>query len=1008
MKGKKFALAVLTVAMLGTACFSLAGCDLNGLFGGGKKDEEVQHPTSPDDLFDPEELKSDKLSEAEWNSAFAAKNFRNVNYAQSVKSPFDDVFYEGSYDGDKIRMNDGKEDYYLAAEDSAYFSYTKVDGRWTKTEIDEDEYEMSSYRTLAEEMSSSCSYEEFTYDAEVKGYTASTVVDEESGTTVEITVKFQNKKLASVSSENGTAYKSVWYFYDYGKAKVTLPSLDAEEPENPDKPVNPDNPDNPDTPDKPVEPDETVSEKLTKAEWKAATELSNFKNVTLKTTTKGPFLGQHYEMVAFENGNCYLEAGSDTMSHSYHSQENGKFYLYYEEDGKFYKKEIEQDEMEYWTPEGYLGDILDFLQEGEFTYNEKEEGYVYFDAAEGSAQTKCVAKFQNGKLVSITFSDGEGNQQTTVFYGYGTTKVTLPSKYVDYQPPVDNPPVDDPSVDNPGKPDKPSDDPSTDPAFKEPVNEAEWNAALEDKVFESSRCEQFEYNKDGIYISEENEYTILWFQGEMTKKDKEEILISSKGESYQKYKTEYYYVKDGKYYELKHDLHGNYYEVEISYSEYRENTFEAFSAELHEFLVYKYFTYDDKEGAYVGIKGDERVLVQFRDKSLYKIKFVNLDGSYEEWKFLYRGTDYKEDIEVPAPTPKEENDYEKVDEKGWERALSEENFADRVALQISAYDFKGDGSAVTSKDMFYKICGNMFSISDNNTGKSIYEKNENGEYYLYQYIFNKEGDWGITKTQITEKEYNTAKEELLIQFKLFPVEKLKGAYSDYEYSPITNAYYSEINENNSELRFEKGKIVFSTFYTHGELTHEDGYFFSYDAELSVPFENLMCETEWNAALSKEKFQNVLFVTNDETIHKEYLIDGNNFYVQTFEYKSDNSTVGEYYFVEEGKYSKYYIVNDTWKEKEITKAEYDAASPNAILDELLLFMTYDNFTTYNSGEAAHVCEKDGVVYYARFNDGILSSMSLYRDGKSIGDYFFESYGEIKVGKPFIADETPSVE
>ncbi len=357
------------------------------------------------------------LTADEWADAFKTENFSNFTYEISMSMSSEDLSEEQTsvwkVDGNKLSeeifdpsgtSDEASDRYYYEKAEEGYSMYEQENGEWTKSPLDQTTSPLEDimvYVLVAEG-----AYSSVAFDAEKGRYFADSYLSEKDplfGELTQLTVRFENKKLSSLSYTAVSEGMTIRYsgtFSDYGTTSVTLPQV----PE--------------------------IPQKMTKQEWLAAFDEENFKNYTGKTITDAPPSPITYTVMR------YVTDGDVTLLH-YQTDSNRNTYYEVTPDGSF----IYEQQDGVWTKEIYDSYVIDnTLREtiaasyDQAVFNAETNEYVFTDfnvtALDNYLFTfnSVTVSFADGKLAEITcYRDfGNGITNTHIYSDYGTTSVTLP------------------------------------------------------------------------------------------------------------------------------------------------------------------------------------------------------------------------------------------------------------------------------------------------------------------------------------------------------------------------------------------------------------------------------------------------------------------------------------------------------------------------------------------------------------------------------------------------------
>lgn len=189
-------------------------------------------------------------------------------------------------------------------------------------------------------------------------------------------------------------------------------------------------------------------------QWKEAFELAaGLGNKTFTLTgeskeTKGTYFIQIEDAALWGGYDKREENGKITISECYYSMESNKCYGYYKVGNTWIKKYESQSINTRALKSMLMIPNVSFKDKfGNFTYDSVRNQYetdsidtIYeYGERDGLIASigiisKCIVKFENGKLVYVEIrgsSDGEYVTLTMSYTDFGTTKVVLPTEYVE-------------------------------------------------------------------------------------------------------------------------------------------------------------------------------------------------------------------------------------------------------------------------------------------------------------------------------------------------------------------------------------------------------------------------------------------------------------------------------------------------------------------------------------------------------------------------------------------------
>ena len=456
--GRKW-LVLLIAVLVALAVLTLTACG----FGTPTGDDKDPDGTGGSQKEEIDDLKSDRVSEAEWYDAFD-KVFDTP--ARTTNFTMDSEFLyrmgdETAEDAEKFLFADGKiyaKVRYTRESETrtyeGYYEYNRSDGKWYYYDREESgdwvravaEY-MDSDESLAQilewDPSSDNDYADYTYNSS-KGYYERSI-EGEDGYSTDIVVKFKDGNLVYFSAE-GTdgadeGHEVKFYFYDYGTTKVTLPTIDDGDPDD----NNPDDNDDFGNPAKREEIDNTASDRVSEAEWDAAwakvtTEpirTANFTAEVLGTanSSKGEnefwlFMSQvdaerscDYEFIKVAD-DAY---GRENVFYRGYDRAEGRWYRYRQtDDGNYWLKYL----VDYYEPDETVDlEDLETISFFDYSYN-KTEGCYQATVIRNERTYHYSVKIRDGRVVYLQvnyISEDWSSISKYYFYDYGTTEVSLPT-----------------------------------------------------------------------------------------------------------------------------------------------------------------------------------------------------------------------------------------------------------------------------------------------------------------------------------------------------------------------------------------------------------------------------------------------------------------------------------------------------------------------------------------------------------------------------------------------------
>ena len=456
--GRKW-LVLLIAVLVALAVLTLTACG----FGTPTGDDKDPDGTGGSQKEEIDDLKSDRVSEAEWYDAFDkvwTAPARTANFTTDIEISYlagDEtaenaekfLFADGKIYG-KNRYTEGSQ----TETEEKYYEYNREDGKWYRYDREESgdwvrsvvEYPDSD--ASAEDFVSTFSewedYADYTYNS-TKGYYEGSI--EEDEVSIDIVVKFKDGNLVYIGAE-GTdgadeqaTVKS--YFYDYGTTKVTLPTIDDGNPDDNDPDdTNPDDNDDFGNPAKREEIDNTASDRVREAEWNAAwakvtTEpmrTANFTaDIVMQYLENGAEDGRELGVARYDTGriyNYYHEDvyGEEEAGYVGYDRAEGRWYDYRQtDDGNYWLISL----ADYYEPDETIGfgDVLETISFFDYSYN-KAEGCYQATVIRNERTYHYSVKIRDGRVVSVQknrTSEDWSSISKYYFYDYGTTEVSLPT-----------------------------------------------------------------------------------------------------------------------------------------------------------------------------------------------------------------------------------------------------------------------------------------------------------------------------------------------------------------------------------------------------------------------------------------------------------------------------------------------------------------------------------------------------------------------------------------------------
>ncbi len=380
---------------------------------------------------DARTIVSEKLTKAQWNTAFSAANFNNVElsyyiYDEDRTVVVDDIHV--IYAGNKRvmfqkSMGVSAPTTYISQVYGKYYLYyerTYVDGGegFIRERTDKEEWDewtvCGTPNSLMGWVLQSGDYSTAIWNSTENGYVLPVTDGEDEP--VDYVFKFKNKKLAAFYTLNKVeeSYETEALFYNYGNASVTLPSsytnADGEKEET--GAITPD-----------TDPATIVSEELTYEEMEAALSVESFQNATL-------YYAGYDQVSIYETANektmISQTFDNSTWSTTYIGKSGNKYYTYEFLDNKWSKEETNEEES---LQNSVFGGMRMLLGHTDLRWNRKDAAYIGYQ--DDYKKIPITVKFVNKKLAAIYFSYTENKKTKTVvalFYDYGKSAVRFPDE----------------------------------------------------------------------------------------------------------------------------------------------------------------------------------------------------------------------------------------------------------------------------------------------------------------------------------------------------------------------------------------------------------------------------------------------------------------------------------------------------------------------------------------------------------------------------------------------------
>ena len=419
---------------------------------GNRGDEE---PDTPSDEAAPEydALAGEAVSAEEWTTIFEKSKYTNFSLSGTQSSANGSYTSEYFVDGNKAKakstsVQNGEtrtyESYIAEEGEDSYEYYSEAEGIWIKEKGDA---KVSAVYENTVAMFAGI-YAQLTYDSAKKAYTATNITIQ--GQAIDyFEIKVANGKLLGYSMDfkinadnapvgqepakiSATQYA---VYFAYGTTKVTLP--EATKVDSGSQGGNQGGTDKYVQLTKDTDFSTLQSEKVTAAEWDKAFGTDGYTIYTASYSNQS-----HTCELRYMQGLSSVQMDADSMYY-FDASQKGSLICYFVSGNKVEKQEVKSSEDGYefmYYISQYSGVCSLFNGYfSEFTYDTAKGAYVFQskkgdDAIETNSPLEgwthkvvyAEVKIVNGKLAYVYVEDKDGNKETTKFYNYHATKVTLP------------------------------------------------------------------------------------------------------------------------------------------------------------------------------------------------------------------------------------------------------------------------------------------------------------------------------------------------------------------------------------------------------------------------------------------------------------------------------------------------------------------------------------------------------------------------------------------------------
>ena len=394
---------------------------------------------APKGTPDPDSIKSDKVTQAQWEAAFdfsqvtnvSLKNIERVTIGGVATEDYGIVKFDGNKVYEETQWYNSEEEggkpvkvvekaYYSIGETESFeYSYDDETKTWSK-EATTWYPQISSYTRSLEAIADA--YNSFTYDASKNGYVATEIPNFPNDDFDTFIVKIVGGKLSvaqmDMSVNEGGIISSasmIFQIYDYGATSVTLPTVSG---------------------------GEAVNGKVSESQWNNAFSQNAFQNVTIDMTS--PAL-QGYDpqfKIDLPNDRVYQSMyagkpdGSGNMKMEFIvANIDGDYHTFSRDEGKDWKYSSPASDLPVDIAANVTSMFGDFSY-SVFTYNAAEKAYTA-DKVEtsnmGETFESVTIKFDGTRLKSIEMVYSAEQSpinlamaMTVNFSAYGTTVIQIP------------------------------------------------------------------------------------------------------------------------------------------------------------------------------------------------------------------------------------------------------------------------------------------------------------------------------------------------------------------------------------------------------------------------------------------------------------------------------------------------------------------------------------------------------------------------------------------------------
>lgn len=447
--------AVATVMSLIVYDVGSTDITLPDAMNGNSGDRGDEEPDTPGDEAAPEydALAGEAVSAEEWTTIFEKSKYTNFSLSGTQSSANGSYTSEYFVDGKKAKakgtsVQNGEtrtyESYIAEEGEDSYEYYSEAEGIWIKEKGDT---KVSAVYENTVAMFAGI-YAQLTYDSAKKAYTATNITIQ--GQAIDyFEIKVANGKLLGysmdfkINADNAPVGKepakisATQYavYFAYGTTKVTLP--EATKVDSGSQGGNQGGTDKYVQLTKDTDFSTLQSEKVTAAEWDKAFGTDGYTIYTASYSNQSNTCELRYMQ-----GLSSVQMDADSMYY-FDASQKGSLICYFVSGNKVEKQEVKSSEDGYefmYYISQYSGVCSLFNGYfSEFTYDTAKGAYVFQskkgdDAIETNSPLEgwthkvvyAEVKIVNGKLAYVYVEDKDGNKETTKFYNYHATKVTLP------------------------------------------------------------------------------------------------------------------------------------------------------------------------------------------------------------------------------------------------------------------------------------------------------------------------------------------------------------------------------------------------------------------------------------------------------------------------------------------------------------------------------------------------------------------------------------------------------